>query len=154
MPSQTESMRGRLPFLSDPATLFLMQHLSSLARLRHRLPALLAAVLLGLACGCATLFFKVDRSSRFIDMDAQHLRVEYGKEKRTEVLPNGLSCTFDNKVRLTLPDGKRVVLYQALAASGIRYLSANKHYEFIEKGPYCLVRQDGRLIFEGVYCRR
>lgn len=105
-------------------------------------------------CGCATLRFKPTRQARFIDMDSDVLRVDYGEEKRTETLPNGLVCTFDGKVRLQFSDGKRIVLYQALSTSGIRYVSKDKRYEFIEKGPYCLLRLNGQPIFEGVYCRK
>jgi membrane-bound inhibitor of C-type lysozyme len=94
------------------------------------------------------------RESRFIDMDAQVLSVEYGKEKRTETLPNGLVCTFDRKVRLHLPQGKTVVLYQAIAKTGVRYLSKDKRYEFVEKGPYCMVTCDGKPAFEGFFCRK
>ena len=86
-------------------------------------------------------------------MDAEVLKVQYGKEKRTETLPNGLVCTFNDKVLLHLPDGKPVVLYQAMTTTGVRYVSANKRYEFHEKGPYCIVTYDGRTIFEGVFCR-
>ena len=93
------------------------------------------------------------RENRFFNLDAEILRVEYGKEKRTETLPNGLVCTYEGKGRLTLPDEKRVVLYQTIATSGIRYLSADKRYEFIEKAPYCMVRHEGVTIFEGIFRR-
>jgi len=105
-------------------------------------------------CGCLSAGFKPIRKSRFIDMDAEILVAEYGKEKRTETLPNGLVCTFDGKVRLHLPDEKTVTLYQALATSGVRYVSKDKRYEFHEKGPYCILSHDGVTIFEGVYCRK
>ena len=110
-------------------------------------------VLAGL-CGCATLTFKSTRTTRFIDMDGQIVCVDYGKEKRTEILPTGLVCTFEGKVRLQLPDGKRIVLYQAMSKSGVRYASANKLYEFVEMGPYCIVSHEGKPIFEGFFCRK
>ena len=109
-------------------------------------------VCMGLA-GCATHRFTPLRESRFFNMDAEILLVEYGQEKRTETLPNGLVCTYEGKVRLTLPDEKRIVLYQTIATSGIRYLSADKRYEFIEKAPYCVVRHEGTMVFEGIYRR-
>jgi uncharacterized OsmC-like protein len=127
-------------------------------RFASRLPN---ALLRGLAlfalaglCGCATLTFKSTRQSRFINMDGEIVHVDYGKEKRTETMPNGLVCTYDGKVRLQLPDGKRVVLYQALTASGVRYVSQDKHYVFIEKGPYCMIYRDNKPFFEGVFCRK
>ena len=101
--------------------------------------------------GCASLRFKPTRESRFINMDAQTLRVEYGQEKRTETLANGLVCTFDGKVRVHLPDGKRIVLYQSRAGTGVCYRSEDKRYEFHEKGPYCILRHQGATLFEGVY---
>ncbi len=98
--------------------------------------------------------FESTRKAHFINMDAEILYVEYGQEKRTEILPNGLACTFDGKVRIRLGKaGKHHVLYQAISASGVRYLSKDKQFEFFEKGPYCLLNEKGRLIFEGVYCR-
>ena len=110
-------------------------------------------VCIGLA-GCAAWGFTPLRESRFFNIDAEILRVEYGKEKRTETLPNGLVCTYEGKVRLTLPDdGKQIVLYQTIATSGIRYLSADKRYEFIEKAPYCMVGREGVTIFEGIFRR-
>jgi hypothetical protein len=125
-----------------------------LTRPRTALRAALAAALLLGAAGCATLTFKAKREARFVNMDGEFIRVDYGEEKRTETLPNGLVCTFNAKVRVTLPDGKRVVLYQALSPSGVRYLSASKHYEFIEKGPVCKMSRDGRTLFEGIHCRK
>ena len=120
-------------------------------KLSSRIAATLL-VCMGLT-GCATHRFTPLRESRFFNMDAELLHVEYGQEKRTETLPNGLVCTYEGKVRLTLPDETRVVLYQTIATSGIRYLSKDKRYEFIEKAPYCMVRREDVTIFEGIYRR-
>lgn len=98
--------------------------------------------------------FNAIRQSRFIDMDGQLVHVEYGKEKRTETLPNGLVCTYEGKVRIQLPSGKRLVLYQTLTPVGVCYATADKRYEFIEMGPYCRITQNGKTIFEGVFCRK
>lgn len=116
--------------------------------------SLAAILLLSALVGCASFRFESYRESHFIDMDGQRLFVEYGKEKRTETLPNGLVCTFDLKVRVAMDDGKKIVLYQALATTGVRYLSEDKRYEFVEKGPYCIMRRDGRPFYEGVLCRK
>jgi len=120
----------------------------------RRIRPFAAALALAMIAGCASLRFESHRESHFINMDGQRIVVEYGKEKRTETLPNGLVCTFDNKVRIALPDGKKIVMYQALAPSGVRYLSKDKHFEFVEKGPYCIMHRDGRTFFEGIICRR
>ncbi|MDD3543934.1 MAG: hypothetical protein PHG96_01090 [Kiritimatiellae bacterium] len=104
-------------------------------------------------CGCASFSFKPYRETCFINMDAEVIRAEYAKEKRTETTPGGLVSTFDNKVRLTLPDGKRLTLYQSFSPFGVRYVSKNGRHEFIERGVYCLFYTDGRVTFEGVHCR-
>lgn len=118
------------------------------------LPKAACLLLAALLCGCATMTFKTIRESRFISMDAEILHVSYGEEKRTETLPNGLVCTFDRKVLLRLPDGKCVVLYQTISASGVSYASADKRYEFHEKGPCCILLHKGTVLFEGIYSRR
>ncbi|MEI7900002.1 MAG: MliC family protein [bacterium] len=117
--------------------------------------ARLCAALLMLAglSGCYTSKSGKIRESRFINMDAEMIHVTYSEEKRTETLPNGLVCTFDGKIRLRLASGKTITLYQAMTASGVRYVSKNKRYEFIEKGPCCRLFYKGTEIFEGVYCR-
>ncbi len=74
--------------------------------------------------------FKPLRETRFINMDAEVLHVEYGEEKRTETFPNGMS------------------------SSGIRFVDKKREFEFIEKGFYCLLRHNGQTVFEGVYCRK
>jgi hypothetical protein len=118
-------------------------------------PALAAAAgaALLLAGGCATGGGQTTREARFIDMDSNVLQVAYSEEKRSEILPNGLACTFSGKVRVRLPDGKRVTLYQTLSSSGMRYLSSNKRYELREMGIYCYLLKDNKRVFEGVYCR-
>ena len=123
-------------------------------RLRASMRAFAALSVFAALCGCSTMRFEAKREARFINMDADVLHVSYGEEKRTETLPNGLVCTFKEKVLLRLPDGKRVVLYQALATSGMLYRSKDKTYEFREKGPYSILSHNGRMIFEGVYCRK
>lgn len=112
-----------------------------------------AAALALTLCGCASLHFTALRKSRFIDMDADILHVDYGKEKRTETFPNGLTYTFHDKVRLHLPEGKTIVLYETIGTVGLRYVSSDKHYEFLESGPYCILHRDGKTIFEGVFCK-
>jgi hypothetical protein len=126
----------------------------SLRRLFSRLFRLSAALAVCAALpGCTSWTFTPLRESRFTNIDAEVLLVEYGREKRTETLPNGLVCTYEGKVRLHLPDDSSVILYQALTPQGIRYLSADKRYEFIERAPYCALRHNGVLIFDGIYRR-
>jgi len=129
---------------------FLIQQPKGPAKSFLRAFAILAAALV---CGCASLSFKPYRQTRFVNMDAEVILAEYAKEKRTETLPNGLVSTFENKVRLTLPDGKRITLYQSFSPFGVCYVSKNGRYEFIERGVYCLFYKDGQVAFEGVHCR-
>lgn len=110
---------------------------------------LLALLLLG---GCASWRgFKTEYTSRFINMNAETIFVEYARESRTETHPNGLVCTYHGKVRVHLANGTKIVLYQTIATSGNRYLSANKRYEFIEKAPLCALLDGHHVLFEGVY---
>jgi hypothetical protein len=139
---------GRTRYTTPMSIPCLIQRLWTGARMLAAL-----SVVTGL-CGCATVLFESTREARFIDMDGNILHVDYGKEKRSETLPNGIVCTFDMKVRIKLPEGKRLVLYQIMSTSGVRYASADKAYELIEKGPYCLVYHKGQMIFEGVFCRK
>ncbi len=131
-----------------------MSFSKSVSLFSRPLGMLAAACAVAGLCGCAAMCFKPIRESQFINMDAERVQVEYGEEKRTETMPNGLVCTFDGKVRVVLPDGKRIVLYQAFTAAGVRYVSEDKRYEFYEKGPYCIVRHRGATIFEGVFCHK
>jgi len=101
--------------------------------------------------GCASFGFKAERKSRFVDVDANAVYVEYGSEKRTETLPNGAELTFNRKVRVTLPSGKRITLYQTLASSGVRYQSADKKFTFMEKGPYCHILENELTIYQGFF---
>lgn len=126
----------------------------SFFRLCASVRTLAALSVLVALCGCASMRFKVKRETRFINMDAEVLHVAYGEEKRSKTLSSGIVCTFDGKVRLQFPDGKRIVLYQALSSSGMRYVSKDMQFEFREKGPYCILSQYGKTIFEGVYCRK
>lgn len=101
--------------------------------------------------GCASFGFKTERRSRFVDADANTVYVEYGKEERTEKLPNGAELKFDRKVRVTLPNGKKITLYQTLATSGVRYQSADKKYVFVERGPYCQILEKEFTIYQGLF---
>ncbi len=106
-----------------------------------------------LLAGCASLCFKTERKSGFTDVNNTVLLVEYGTEERAETLPNGAVLKFNRKVRITLPDGKRIVLYQTLSPSGVRYRSANSEYIFIEQGPWCKLIEDGAIVYQGVFSK-
>lgn len=101
--------------------------------------------------GCLSFGFKAQRKSEFTDIDNNSIFVEYGTEERSEVLPNGASLNFKRKVRITLPDGKRVILYQTISTSGVRYHTPDNKYMFIERGPWCQFIKDGAIVYKGMF---
>lgn len=101
--------------------------------------------------GCTS--FQSYRTAQFVDMDARKIRVEYGEEVHEDVLPDGRRFSFKGKVRIALPDGKRIYLYQGMTETGNLYHNRDKDYHFLEKGPYCLLSHGGKVIFEGYYFR-
>ena len=112
-----------------------------------------ALILATLLAGCASLYFKTERMSGFTDVNNNSVLVEYGTEEREETMPNGAVFKFDRKIRLTLPDGTRKVLYQTLSRSGVRYHTPDKEYIFIEHGPWCKVFKDGVPVYQGVFSK-
>lgn len=104
--------------------------------------------------GCAYFSFDAYRVARFVDMDAKIITVEYGEEEHDDVLEDGRKFSFKGKIRITLPDGDRVYLYQGMTQVGMLYHSKKKYdYHYFEKGPYCILSHDGKIIFEGYYCK-
>ncbi len=101
--------------------------------------------------GCKS--FNVKRTARFIDMDAQTITVEYGEDPNREHSGNGSAFDLNGKIRMRLPSGKKVYLYQTMVQTGILYRSKDLSYSYYEKGVCCALSHDGKLIFEGVYCR-
>ena len=103
--------------------------------------------------GCSSFRFKTERKSCFVDIDANKVYVEYGTEERTETLPNGAELNFDRKVRVTLYNGTKIVLYQTLAARGVRYTTPDKSIAFVERGCYCQILEKGIVIFQGIFIK-
>lgn len=114
---------------------------------------LLSWVGAGLTLLTACSSFKATRSAQFIDMDANRIRVEYGEELHDDILEDGRKFSFKGKIRLTLPDGDKVYLYQGMTQIGNLYHSEGKSYSYLEKGPWCALSHNGKLIFEGYYCQ-
>jgi uncharacterized protein YceK len=106
-----------------------------------------------LLSGCASVFFRTERKSGFTDANNTAITVEYGTEEREERLSGGAVLKFNRKVRITLPDGRRVILYQTLSPSGVRYRSADSEYIFIEQGPWCKLIRGGVIVYQGVFSR-
>lgn len=104
-----------------------------------------------IAAGCFSYGYKTERKSQFTDINNNSVFVEYAKEKRTEKLPNGAELTFNRKVRVTLPDGERKILFQTISSSGVRYHTPDDQYIFIERGPWCRIIKEGVVVYQGVF---
>ncbi len=107
-------------------------------------------MLLLFAAGCAS--FDVTRRASYVNMDNERLRAEYGEKIHTETF-RGMDFTFKGIVRVILPDGASVVCRQTVSTAGVEYISKDKRYLFVERGPFCILFKDGQRIFEGFYCR-
>ncbi len=123
---------------------------------------ILAAVLLA---GCAS--FRPMQKDAFVDEEGNILVVEYGVSSRpytyTMVSPmNGaeLECTDTKMVRLTLPDGKRLVCYicQNVSPKGTMYETRDKKWKYLTIGLASRIYlhepaiNDYRLVYEGNIC--
>jgi membrane-bound inhibitor of C-type lysozyme len=69
-----------------------------------------------------------------------------------------IHATFDNRgrgsVALSLPDGRRVVLPQALSASGARYANQGETIVFWNKGNTVMLQQNGKTVYRCATSRR
>ncbi len=115
------------------------------------LKKLAAFNLLLITAGCLSFGFKTERKSQFTDINNNTVFVEYATEKRTETLANGTELNFDRKVRITLSNGERAVLFQTISRSGVRYHTPDNKYIFIERGPWCKVIKEGATVYQGVF---
>lgn len=52
-----------------------------------------------------------------------------------------------NQVKLTLSDGRSIVLPQVISASGARYANANESFVFWNKGKGAFITEDGTLTY-------
>ena len=116
------------------------------------------------AAGCATWSFKPLRESQFVDEDRRYILVEYGKGELRETeftTPTGVRLPFKSalQVRVTLPDGSRVVAYQIMSPVGNLYFTEDRHWEYFEEGTGCILAEQtpdksGYVMrFQGVLCR-
>jgi membrane-bound inhibitor of C-type lysozyme len=64
-----------------------------------------------------------------------------------------IEAAFDNgpkpDVRLSLSDGRRLVLPQALSASGARYANGDESIVFWNKGDTAFIEEGGRTTYQG-----
>jgi len=104
-------------------------------------------------CGCSSLMFNTERTSQFIDVNANKILVEYATEPHTETLPNGAELKFDRKVRVTLYNGEKIILYQTLSTRGVRFHTPDKKFIFLEKGSYCQLFENNRIIYQGIFSK-
>lgn len=106
-------------------------------------------VALAMLCGCNS--FVPTNTMGFIDLDANTVKVEYGEIPHKQTQADGRELAFSGAVRLTLADGKQVMLYQDMSPIGVLYHSRGKDYIMFERGPYCVISHNGEKIFEGLY---
>lgn len=121
---------------------------------KHTLFLSSAFILSTFITGCASFSFEPYRVAKFVDMDARIIQVEYGKEKHDDVLEDGKKFSFEGKIRITLPDGDKIYLYQGMTQIGMLYHSKkSEDYHYLEKGPCCILSHNGEVIFTGYYYR-
>ena len=69
-----------------------------------------------------------------------------------------IEAAFDNGpkpgVRLSLSDGRRWVLPQALSASGARYANADESIVFWNKGNTAFIEEGGRTTYQGCVAKK
>ena len=100
--------------------------------------------------GCVS--FDVTRRASYVNMDNERLHAEFGEKVHTETF-RGMDFTFKGIVRVRLQDGNSVVCLQTVSTAGMEYISKDKRYLFVERGPFCILFKDGVRVFEGFYCR-
>ncbi len=123
---------------------------------------ILAAALLA---GCTS--FRPTQKDAFVDGNGEVLLVEYGEASRpytyTLVSPmNGaeLECTDTKMVRLTMPNGKRLLCYicQNVSPKGTMYETRDKKWKYLTIGLASRLYierpeiRDYELYFEGTIC--
>lgn len=129
-----------------------------------RILFLAAAMVVVLACGCATWNFTPSRSAKFVDVDNVYIHVDYAIDKHPHVsrfiTSTGLEMEFKSgeKVRVTAPDGSRFVAYRHMSSQGRLFVTDDGKWEYFEEATSCILARlapDGNgyiKIFEGVVC--
>ena len=122
--------------------------------------AALGLVLLG--AGCAS--FEAVNTRRYVDEHNNYVFVEEGRDEEfhefvTE-LPTGkpVPDKTKSKVRVTLPDGRRYVMYQRLSPYGNLFKTDDEEWEYLVQGLECVIcrRPKGEkrylLSYRGTLC--
>lgn len=120
-----------------------------------------AALALALA-GCSS--FEVNATRRYVDENNNYVIVEEGQDKEARefitTLPNGRTIVdkTKTKIRLTLPDGRRFVMYKRLSPYGNLFKTDDEVWEYLVQGVECLIcrRPEGSqqyaLSYRGTLC--
>ncbi len=127
-----------------------------------KLQAIATAALVLFVAGCTS--FDVLATRRYVDEDSNYVLVEEGRDEEyheflTE-MPNGrvVPDKTKSKIRLTLPDGRRFVMYQRLSPYGNLFKTDDETWEFLVQGMECIIcrRPKGErqylLSYRGTLC--
>ena len=123
----------------------------------------LGIVALILFCaGCSS--FDVLATRRYVDDSNNYVLIEEGRDEEYHefmtTLDNGrvIPDKTKSKIRMTLPDGRRFVMYQRLSAIGNMFKTDDEDWEFWVMGMHCKVGQRPKnekryaQVFEGTLC--
>lgn len=112
--------------------------------------------------GCTS--FDVLATRRYVDEDNNYVTVEEGRDEKERefIIPQASGRPFvdktKEKIRLTLPDGRRFVMYRRLSPIGNLFKTDDEVWEFFVLGVQCRVcrRPEGSekyaLSYQGTLC--
>ena len=112
--------------------------------------------------GCAS--FDTLATRRYVDENNNYVIVEEGMDEEPRefetTLPNGRTIIDKSKtkIRLTLPDGRRYVMYKRLSPYGNLFKTDDEEWEYLVQGMECLIcrRPKGEskylLSYRGTLC--
>jgi membrane-bound inhibitor of C-type lysozyme len=102
------------------------------------------------AIPCAVAFACVGLAG-VVRAETIHARFVCGDDKAIDaVFSNG----SESRVRLSLSDGRRLVLPQARSASGARYANADESIVFWNKGDTAFIEEHGRITYTDCIARQ
>ena len=102
-----------------------------------------AALLVVAGAGCTS--FDVLGTRRYVDENNNYVTVEEGRDEEYHefmtTLPNGKVVPDKTKfkIRLTLPDGRRYIMYQRLSPFGNLFKTDDEEWEYLVQGMECII---------------
>lgn len=122
-----------------------------------KIKMLAAAACLLFAVGCTS--FDTLATRRYVDENNRYVLIEEGRDENyhefmTE-LPNGrvVPDKTKSKIRLTMYDGNRYVMYQRLSSYGNLFKTDDEDWEYLVQGMECIIcrRPKGERQYVPVY---